>query len=320
MTSTFLQEMGLTTPILQAPIGGAATIELAGAVAAGGGMGSQALTWTDPQAAVDRVRRLKQRAGRRFFVNFVLRFPPRALSAVLAEGVPAVTLSWGLDPQLMAGIKAHGAHVGVQVGHAAGAKAAREAGAAFIIAQGYEAGGHVQSSQPLSRLLPDVLAAAGPVPVVATGGIGTGQQIGEALRQGAAAVMLGTRFLATEEADAHRDYKQALVAAGASDTTYTNCFDIDWPYAMMRVLRNGTFMAWEAAGCPQAPHRPGEGDRVAQQSTGPITRYSDTPPAADATGDPLAACLYAGESVAGIDDIAPAAEVMARLSRDIDAA
>lgn len=316
MGSDLLDILGLEAPILQAPIGGAATVALAAAVAESGGMGSLALTWTDPDAAVERVRQLKQRAGRRFFVNFVLRFPPVALAAVLEEGVPAVTLSWGIDRRIIAEIKARNALVGVQIGNGDGARAAREAGADFIIAQGYEAGGHVQSSQPLTRLLPAVLEAAGPLPVIAAGGIATGRRIAELRSQGAAATMLGTRFLATQEADAHAAYKHRLVEAAAESTVYTNCFDLGWPYAMVRVLRNSTFEAWEAAGCPAAPLRPGEGDVVARQSDGPIIRYSDMPPSADAVGDPLAACLYAGTGVDDIDDLPTTGELMARLRRE----
>lgn len=316
MPPILIDRLGLDVPILQAPIGGPAALPLAGAVAEAGGLGSFGLTWTDPQSAVDAVRRLKARAGRRFFVNFVLRFPPRALAAVLAEGVPAVTFSWGIDRALISAAKARGAAVGVQIGNAEGAAAAREAGADFIIAQGYEAGGQVQSSQPLSRLLPDAVAAAGSVPVVAAGGLATGRDIAAACRRGAAAAMLGTRFLARREAAMHESYKQELVRCRAHDTVYTNCFDIDWPYAMVRVLRNSTFEAWEAAGCPQAPKRPGEGDIVARQSSGPIIRYSDMSPAPDATGDPLAACLYAGTGVEAIDDIPSAGELVARLARE----
>lgn len=316
MANEFLTKLGIEIPILQAPVGGAATVELASEVARAGGMGSLALTWTDPGVSTAQVRNLRQRAGQRFFVNYVLRFVPLGLDAALAADAPAMTLSWGIDVALMAKIKSRGALLGVQVGNAAGAKAAADAGADFIIAQGVEAGGHVQSSRPLAQLLPDAIAAAHGVPVVAAGGMATAKDIRAALDQGAAAVMLGTRFLATPEAAAHAAYKDALVAARAADTVFTNCFDIDWPYAMVRVLRNSTFEAWEAAGCPAAPNRPGEGDAVAHHSASPIIRYSDTPPSCDASGDVLAACLYAGQGVGGIDSIEPAYQLVTRLWRE----
>ena len=312
-----IEKLGIEVPVLQAPIGGAATVELAAEVARAGGMGSQAITWSTPEETRLSVSALRQRAGKRFFVNQVLHFPAKGLDAALEAGAPAVTFSWGLDPTLIAMAKARGALVGVQTGHPGGAKAAIEAGADFIIAQGNEAGGHVQSTRPLARLLPEIIAAAGGASVIAAGGISTSAHIRSALDLGAAAVMLGTRFVATKESGAHSAYKQALVSAKAADTAYTNCFDIDWPYAMMRVLRNSTFEAWEAAGCPKAPHRPGEGDAVAMHPSGPVFRYSGTPPASDATGDPLAACLYAGMGVDGIEDVPGAYDLVRRLWKDV---
>ena len=311
--SKLAEILGLTVPIVQAPIGGAATVDLAAEVARAGGIGGLGLTWTGTGAACAKVRELKRRAGQRFFVNFVLRFKPPCLDAVLAEGVPVVTLSWGIDAGLIARIKATGATVGVQVGNPMGAVLAKDAGADFLIAQGFEAGGHVQSTMPLSALLAGVRETANGLPVVAAGGLSTTSDVARVLKAGAAGAMMGTRFLATPEADAHRAYKQALVKARAADTAFTNCFDIDWPYAMVRVLRNSTFEAWEAAGCPEAPHRPGEGDTVARHGAAPIIRYSDTPPAASAEGDVLAAVLYAGTGVEGIDEVVPAFDLVRRL-------
>ncbi len=317
-TAQLLEHFGATAPILQAPIGSAATVELASAVADAGGIGSLALTWTEPALAAAWVAALRQRAGSRFFVNFVLRFPPTALDAALTAGAQSVTLSWGLNAALIAAIKARGSKVGVQVAHPRGAADAVAAGADFLIVQGVEAGGHVQSTRPLAALIPEVVAVAGTVPVVAAGGLATGADCRHALEQGAAAVALGTRFLATAESGAHDAYKQALVRASNADATvFTNCFDGGWPYAMVRVLRNSTFEAWEAAGCPAQPNRPGEGDAVAMQGSGPIIRYSGVPPDAGASGDVLAACLYAGASVAAITDCPPVSELMRRLIRDM---
>jgi nitronate monooxygenase len=227
--------------------------------------------------------------------------------------LPAVTLSWGIDEDLIARFKSGGTKVGVQVGSAAGARAAIAAGADFVIVQGIEAGGHVQSSTPLARLLDEAVAIAGATPVIAAGGLATGVDIARAMRAGAQGVMMGTRFLASEESLAHPAYKQALVAATAEQTVYTNCFDIGWPYAMSRVLRNSTFEMWEAAGNPAAPDRPGEGDIVFRCGKDSLVRYCDTSPALEAEGDLLAGCLYAGMSVAGITSVRPAAEIVTTL-------
>ena len=133
------------------------------------------------------------------------------------------------------------------------------------------------------------------------------------MKAGAQGVMMGTRFVASNESLAHDAYKQALVTARSDDTVYTNCFDIGWPYAMSRVLRNSTFEMWEAAGNPAAPNRPGEGDITYRSGEKSLVRYCDTSPPAGAEGDLLAACLYAGTSVDGITSVRPAADIVASL-------
>ena len=312
-SNRFMQDMGLQIPILQAPVGAAAGPDLAEAVGAAGGMGSVPLTNMSLPEALAVVSRLKTR-GVPFFVNFVLVFGDETIRAVAGARPPAITLSWGLDRALVADIRASGVRVGLQVGSQAGAEAALAAGADFLIAQGMEAGGHVQSSTPLAVLLPQVVDLAGTVPVVAAGGIATGAAIAAALNAGAQAVTMGTRFVATRESSAHDLYKQALVqAAGPETTALTNCFDGGWPYAMHRVLRNSTLTAWEAAGCPAAPHRPGEGDVLARAGGAEVRRYDDTPPFAGLLGQIEGACLYAGTGVGAITAIESAATLMARL-------
>ena len=307
-SNRFMREMGLTVPILQAPIGSVASVDLLTAVGQAGGLGSLAFTNMPVDQAVARVAELN-RLGVAYFVNYLLCFGTAGIREVAAAGVPAMTFSWGMDAALVADVRGMGVKVGVQVGSAPGARAALAAGADFLIAQGIEAGGHVQSSTPLEVLLPQVVAVAGAVPVVAAGGIATGVGIAGALMAGAQGVTLGTRFVATHESAAHPRYKQALVAAGPGDTAFTSCFDGGWPYAMHRVLRNSTLDDWEAAGCPAAPHRPGEGEVVAAG----YVRYDVAPPLAAAEGDVLAACLYAGLGVGEIAAVEGAEGLTRRL-------
>jgi NAD(P)H-dependent flavin oxidoreductase YrpB (nitropropane dioxygenase family) len=309
MRNHFMDMFGLSAPILQAPIGSASNEALVTAVSQGGGMGSIAMTWTEPDLGLASSAALRAR-NIPYFFNFVLRFGTSYPSRYVGAGLPAVTLSWGIDPDLINRFKSGGTKVGVQVGSAAGASAAIAAGADFVIVQGIEAGGHVQSSTPLARLLGETIAIAGATPVIAAGGIATGADIARVMKAGAQGVMMGTRFVASDESLAHPAYKQALVAATAEQTVYTNCFDIGWPYAMSRVLRNSTFEMWEAAGSPAAPDRPGEGDVIYRRGNESLVRYCDTPPASEAEGDLLAGCLYAGTGVTDITSVRPAAEIV----------
>lgn len=315
MRNRFMDWFGLSAPILQAPIGSLSTVSLVTAVGKGGGLGSMAMTWSARDEGIAAAAQLKA-VGVPFFFNFVLRFGTAAPRWYAGAGLPAITLSWGVDGDLIASLKSSNTRVGVQVGSVAGVRAALDAGADFIIVQGIEAGGHVQSSTPLERVLGGAIAIADSTPVIAAGGIATAQDVARVMKQGAQGVMMGTCFVACEESIAHESYKQALVAAHADDTVYTNCFEIGWPYAMTRVLRNSTFEMWEAAGNPEAPNRPGEGDIVFRQGDEPLVRYCDTPPAMGATGDLRGACLYAGTSVDGINSVRPAAEIVSSLWAD----
>ena len=147
--SKLARRLGLKYPILQAPIGSMAGVELAAAVSNEGGLGSLALTWNAPDLARDLIHQVQSKTTNPFFVNYVLAFQSLSLDLALEAGVPAVTFSWGSPGQLIQ--KCHQANtlVGVQVGTPDGAKSALDSGADFIICQGVEAGGHVQSTTPL---------------------------------------------------------------------------------------------------------------------------------------------------------------------------
>ena len=146
----------LKIPILQGPIGSIASPKLAAAVSNAGGMGSLALTWTPPEMTAKLLGQLKALTSNPFFVNFVLAFPPNAFDTAVEVGVPAITFSWGHAPRLMQKAQAKGIAVGVQVGNLVGAKRAIRDGADFLICQGLEAGGHVQSTTELKTLLQQV--------------------------------------------------------------------------------------------------------------------------------------------------------------------
>lgn len=321
MGSTAIEMLAaLQYPIWQAPTASLAGPELAAAVSGVGGMGSLALTWTEPSLAAEQIRQVRSATLNPFLANFALAFPPLALEAALEAGVPIVTFSWG-DPEPFLGqVRSAGAKVGVQVTNVAGARRAIDQGADFLICQGNEAGGHVQSNTPLMELLPRVLDAAQGVPVMAAGGLAEGADIARVLQLGAAGAILGTRFLATQESRAHPEYKQQLVQT-KGETALTVCFDGGWPYSAHRVLRNSTLEAWEASGSPAVGSRPGEGEVIAITAQGEaIYRYEDTAPKQGCTGDVEAMCLYAGTGCGAISDIPSAAELVERLWRECRAA
>lgn len=311
--------LGIRYPILQAPTGSIAGYELASAVSRAGGLGSMGVTWLSEEGVLEAVQALKAETTAPFFLNYALAFEPKTLPLVLAEGVPILTFSWGDPTPLLPAVRRAGVKVGVQVTNALGAKKMLEAGADFLICQGREAGGHVQSHRVLWELLPEIVEVAGVIPVVAAGGIGDGKGIARALDLGAQGVMLGTRFVASHESRAHAEYKDLLCEARAENTALTVCFEGGWGYAAHRVLRNSTLESWEAAGSPAVGQRPGEGDTLGYTaSEEPIFRYEDVAPRVGMRGDIEAMCLYAGESCSAIGSVLSAEECLQQLVHECD--
>ena len=268
------------------------------------------LTWTTPDAAAAHVRAVRETLGDAPFQgNFALAFPPLALEAALAAGLPVVTFSWGDPSPYLERCRASGARVGVQVANRAGARRMVDLGVDFLVAQGVEAGGHVQSTTALFDLLPQVVDLG--LPVVAAGGLADGADVRRALDLDASGAMLGTRFVATRESRAHEAYKAALVAGG--ETALTGLFDVGWADAPHRVLRNSTLEDWEAAGCPPPGLRPGEGEALGEAPGGLILRYEDAAPREGFRGRIEAMCLYAGTGVARIEDLPSAGDLVRRL-------
>jgi NAD(P)H-dependent flavin oxidoreductase YrpB (nitropropane dioxygenase family) len=309
------ERLGIELPIVQAPMGGATTPELVAAVSNAGGLGLHALSWHPPEAVRAVIRATRALTDKPFGVNLVLAFPQDARLAVcLEEKVPVISFFWGDPAPHAEACHAAGAAVLSTVASADQARAAVAAGADVVVAQGWEAGGHVLgevATLPLTRAVADAVA---PTPVVAAGGIVDGRGLAAALALGAAGAWIGTRFLATPEAAIHPDYRARLIAAAETATVHTRLFDVGWPNAPHRVLRNSTVAAWEAAGRPASGARPGEGEAVAQSGRGPIPRYASATPGPDAQGDIEALSLWAGQGVAGVGEVKPAAEVVAEIA------
>ena len=310
--------LGIDIPIVLAPMGGAVGPHLTAAVSNAGGLGAIPLWESDIAKMRGLIRDTRARTARPFAGNLNLEFIGQEhLDACLEEGVSIISFFWGRSPKLVAQAKAAGAIVMQTVGSAAEARAAVGDGADVIVAQGWEAGGHVWSAVATIALVPAVVDAVGPVPVVAAGGIADGRGLAAVLALGASGAWIGTRFLASPESTIHQHYRDRVLQASETDTVYLeNLFDIGWPDAPHRVLRNETVTMWEAAGRPEPGSRPGENEIVAvSKSAGNMTRYgSDTPPA-DAEGDIDALSMWAGQGAGVVRSIKPAAEIV----REIDA-
>jgi nitronate monooxygenase len=306
---------GLQYPMFQAPHGNATGPDLAGAVSNAGAMGAIALTGRTAEAVRQLVTRARGLTKRPFLVNYILAFDSQTLSVALEAGARVVQFSWGQPTkEQIAAVRESGAKFGVQIGNAEGARAALDLSADYLVCQGTEAGGHVQSSTPLYELLPKIVEEAQDAPVLAAGGIANGKNIRRALLSGASGAVLGTRFVATQESLAHAEYKDALIQAQAKDTALSVCFQDGWPGATHRSLRNATLVRWEAAGCPPVGKRPGEGDVVATRSDGrSVLRYSLGSPDRELKGTITDLVMHAGLGVDDVKDLPTARDLVHRL-------
>src|SRR5262249_9360641 len=164
----------------------------------------------------------------------------------LDENVPVISFFWRDPAALVQRAKSRGATVLHTVGSAADGKRAVDCGVDVVVAQGWEAGGHVRGTVATLPLVPAVVNAVAPTPVVAAGGIADGRGLAAVLALGAAGAWIGTRFLASREAAIHPRYRELLLQAGENDTFFAEeLFDVRWPKAPHRVLRNKTVDAWE---------------------------------------------------------------------------
>jgi nitronate monooxygenase len=316
LRTALCDRLGIDVPIVQAPMGTLAVPALAAAVSNAGGLGMLGATWLPLDLVREFIRETRRATDRPFGVNLVLAWDQHDRLAVsLEEGARIVSLTWGDPTPYVAAVHAAGALLFQTVGSAAEARRAVAAGADVVVAQGWEAGGHVWGEVATMPLVPCVVDAVRPVPVIAAGGIGDGRGVAAALTLGAAGAWLGTRFLASEEVWVHPEYRERVVRAAETDTEWTTLFDVGWPDAPHRTLRTPTSAAWEAAGRPPAGRRPGERDVVATLPDGtPVLRYSEIPPLPGMAGETGALVHYAGQSAGLVRRVQPAAEIVRELA------
>ena len=303
------EKLGITHPILLAPmdiISGArltAAVSLAGGFGIlGGGYGDE--SWLERELTVlaERVAEERPPFGMGF-ITWSLAQKPDLLDIALEAGPRAIMLSFG-DPKPFADcIKRAGAKLICQVQSEDMASEALEAGADMLVAQGTEAGGH-GASRTRMEIVPAVVdLAAGRVPVVAAGGIADGQGLASVLMLGTAGILLGTRFYASEEADGHDEAKKRISAASGDETIRGHIFDIsrqkDWPSQFTgRCLLNDHARRWV-----------GREQELIQNAEDVAAEYEK----AKADGNFDIAAVVAGHAVGLINDIPPAGVIVERI-------
>jgi NAD(P)H-dependent flavin oxidoreductase YrpB (nitropropane dioxygenase family) len=244
--------LAIVHPIVLGGMGTATTAPLVAAVSNAGGFGTLGTSAFNADTLEAEIEGIRERTDKPFGVNHLLFQIQEDMFSVTLRARPALAaFAWARKDQDLREYFQRAHEAGCTVMYMAGevpeAVRAAEAGADVIVAQGTEAGGHVvwMASLPL---VPMIVNAIAPVPVLAAGGIADGRGLAAALALGAEGVLLGTRFMATPEAPIHANYKDAIVKSDGHDTVLTEIPDLAsqrvWPGAMSRAQRNNFIERW----------------------------------------------------------------------------
>ena len=213
--------LGIEYPIFQGGMAWIADADLAAAVSNGGGLGIISAMNAGGDWLREQIRKAKTLTDKPFGVNIMLMSPhvDEVAQVVAEEKVAVVTTGAGNPSRFMEGWIAAGIKVIPVVASVALAKLAQRCGAAAVIAEGGESGGHVGDLTTMA-LVPQIVDAVD-IPVLAAGGIGDGRGVAAAFMLGAVGVQLGTRFLVAHECNVHENYKKKVLKAGDVDTIMT---------------------------------------------------------------------------------------------------
>jgi nitronate monooxygenase len=310
ITTPLCALLGIERPILNASMAGTATGVLAAAVSEAGGFGM--IGGTNPGGAEwlrEQIEIVRSRTARHFGVGFITSAPntEELVQVALAAGVAAINHSFADPTPYVAPAHAVGVKVFNQVQTLAQATRAAEAGVDVIIAQGGEAGGHAGHIGTFA-LLPAIVDAVAPVPVVVAGGIADGRGLAAALLLGAQGVWMGTRFVTSHEWAGEPWERTAVLAATADDTVQTRLYDIifERPFPADiadRVLRNPYVDRWQGREAEIESHR----DTLQEEVT-----------AAEARADVAVAGISAGVAAGLITAAQSAGEIVRQIAQEAE--
>jgi enoyl-[acyl-carrier protein] reductase II len=298
--------LGIDHPIILAGMGGVSMAPLVAAVSNAGGLGVIGAAALSPDDLRDEIRRTKALTRRPFAVDLLAPIPQMIvpyLPVLYEEEVKIFVAGLAVPEQHVAEMKAHGIRIMVMTGKVKHAVRAEAAGADVVAAQGTEAGGHTGEIGTLA-LVPQVVDAV-KIPVVAAGGIVDGRGVVAALALGAQGAVIGTRFIATPEATAARQYREALVRAHQDDTVRTRCYS----GKPLRSLKNPYIAAYEA---DPAKIRPFPEQLVISSQRNVMAYWQRE-------ADPEKTCFPAGQGVGAFHEIRPAGEVFREIVAQAEA-
>jgi enoyl-[acyl-carrier protein] reductase II len=302
--------LGVKHPIMLAGMGGVSYADLVAAVSNAGGYGVLGMAGRTPDFIREEMRKVRSLTDKPFGVD-LLAASPESLTAsveiIIEEGASSFVAGLGVPMPIMERLKKAGLKVMVVCGAVKHAVKAEQAGCDAVICQGGEGGGHTGLVGTMPLVAQAVEAVK--IPVVAAGGLYDGRGLAAALTLGATGVWMGTRFIASKEAHAGQMYRDAVVEAADEDTVRTRSYS----GKPMRVKKNPYVEDWEK--------RP--------QDIQPFPMQAMVSTQAGVMGgiggqleglDPDRSCFAMGQSAGGIHEVLPAAEIVARLMKEAEAA
>jgi NAD(P)H-dependent flavin oxidoreductase YrpB (nitropropane dioxygenase family) len=300
----FTELIGIEHPVVSAGMAGHTSGELVGRVSEAGGLGVIGASFLPPQELESMVRRAREITSKPIGINILLHAQEDLLDEVLTAEPAVLSTAWQRDDQDLAAIFARAHESGIRVMHMVSrvedAVRAAEDGADVIVAQGNEGGGHI-GEIGTTVIVRQVVKAVAPLPVLAAGGFVDGAGLAAALALGADGLLLGTRFLATDEAPVEAAYKRAIIASRGDDTIVTTVADTlsgrDWPGAWGRVRRTRFIEEW--LGREPELRRRREAVRALLEAA--------------EESDPDFGLMWIGQSAGLVDSVLPAGEVVRQI-------
>ena len=312
--TAFTELFGIDHPVVCGGMGaGTSNGDMAGQVSEAGGLGVIGASGLAPDDVASHVARAREITSKPFGINLLLFTAEDMLDAVLELQPAVLSTAWPRDDQDLATIFARAHDAGAKVMHMVptldDAQRAAEAGANVVVAQGTDGGGHI-GEMGTTVLVRQAVKAVAPVPVLAAGGLADGAGLASALALGADGILLGTRFLASDECSLPAWLKREIVASDGHDTIRTTVPDTatgqDWPGAWGRVFRTRLVEEWLG--------REPELRRKRQEVLADVYHAMEEDDAPDRW------YFYVGQSAGLIDSIEPAGEIVRRIVAEAEEA
>jgi NAD(P)H-dependent flavin oxidoreductase YrpB (nitropropane dioxygenase family) len=310
MQNRFVDKFRVRYPLCLAGMAMIATPELVAAVSNAGGLGILGTGPVPPEWLRSAVADVRSRTNKPFAVNLIhemTAFGPLTtaehIRVCAEEKVDLVVFFWQPpEAEWADSLDRAGVPFVVTVGSADTAERAAKLPLSGLMLQGIDAGGHVKAEMRLFDLVQLVRDEFPDQILIGAGGLATADDVRSILKAGADAVCLGTRFVASQEANAHSEYKNRIIRAKATDTIITKIFGPEWPDVPMRVIRNQATDG-QITGLPV-------GTTELFGQTYEMPPNSAVLPMRNTAGNFDLMCLAAGESVEGIHEVQSVAEIV----------